>query len=1131
VTRLRFTVRILNAALALGLTTTVRAQAASAATPTPQGTEPSTVAAPANLGRVVSPLQRLVSLDLRNVRLETVLDEIDRQTHIGFQYTPRAVPVNKRVSIRVTRTTVESVLRRVLDGTGVEVVTTTAGEVMLVSAVKKAQRPDSLGHGGVWGRVLDTTSTQPIVGAVVSVEATPLTTVSNDSGYFLIRQVPAGVRVLLVRHLGYVPAKREVAIVDSQVVRQDFALRMGMSRLQEVVTTATGQQRKLELGNDITQLNAASIVATQPVTSVTDLLETRVPGLTVQHTSGAPGDPSRLRLRGPGSVLRSNDPIVIVDGVRAYYAQSDARSGNLAASNYAAPSPLDQIDPNSIETIEVLKGPSAATLYGADAANGVIVITTKRGKAGPPQWTVSADRGLSYMPGQYSEGYFRWGHGFADNTPRYCPITDRSCVADSTARFQLLNDPSTTMLAHGARTAVTAGVSGGSAALQYAITGSGSEDVGLLQLPDLEAQEFQTAHGSTAPGWMRRPQDYKVFSGSSRITAQLGRTIDVSLSTSLSHADQQRSSLEGQLGSIMHTYLDPISGRYLRDIGNGFVPADNLFSDYYQRTTDVATTFFNGVNANWRPRSWLIGYMDAGLNLISRDDESVLARDYSPTQDSVGFMNEGHGSSRLGTVNLRGTIIAPPIGAFKLQTTVGANYTSTFVADLVAAGRDIPDGVTSVVQAATVTTSEDHSTLTTFGWYVEPQLAWRQRLFASTGVRFDGGNTYGSRSKLVGFPKVSLSYLLSDEPFFPLKELFSTLRLRAAYGHAGVQPGAGDRLRLYTLGRAILDSQSVDLEHLASLGNTQLKPERSTEFEGGGDADLLDSRVTIGFTGYRKTREDALIPVPLPPSVYGDGLTVLKNVGVVRNTGVELSFGAEVVRTDPVTWAAQVTFSRNRNAVVALGPGVTPFNVMDNSRIQAGYPLYGIWAKPIVSYADVNHDGVIEGNEVQTGDSLVYMGPPEPNYEVTLHTSVALLRGMIRVDAGFDYQNGLTQINQAALGPDSRAFNDPTTPLGEQAAMVALFNGPSSTFYGSIQTVSTLRFNSLAVTYAAPPQMAQRLGASAMSLSLQGTNLGLRTNYRGKDPNVNAYPNGNGILDTGVLPQPRSWQLRVSLHY
>src|SRR5581483_6892126 len=136
-----------------------------------------------------------------------------------------------------------------------------------------------------------------------------------------LRDVPVGVQTILVRHIGYMLNGREVAVVEGQRVRVDFALKMGMTRLQEVVTTATGTRRRLEVANDIATIQVDSVLQTAPIWSVTDLLETRVPGLMVQHTSGAPGDPSRLRLRGVSSVYANNDPIIIVDGVRIYSAQ------------------------------------------------------------------------------------------------------------------------------------------------------------------------------------------------------------------------------------------------------------------------------------------------------------------------------------------------------------------------------------------------------------------------------------------------------------------------------------------------------------------------------------------------------------------------------------------------------------------------------------------------------------------------------------------------------------------------------------------------------------------------------------------------------------------------------------------
>ncbi|HEX7942108.1 MAG TPA: TonB-dependent receptor, partial [Gemmatimonadaceae bacterium] len=364
----------------------------------------------------------------------------------------------------------------------------------------------------------------------------------------------------------------------------------------------------------------------------------------------------------------------------------------------------------------------------------------------------------------------------------------------------------------------------------------------------------------------------------------------------------------------------------------------------------------------------------------------------------------------------------------------------------------------------------------------------------------------------------------------------------------GVQPGAGDQLRLYTPPfTAPLDSQPVDIVVLTGLGNTQLKPERSTEFESGFDADLLDDRFSLGVSGYRKTREDALMQFPLPPSVYGEGASIVRNIGVVRNSGAEVALGAQLVRSAAVTWSAQLNVSRNRNTVVSLAPGVAKLNNTTSAggvgslfRLQAGYPLFGIWARPILGYADANQNGKLEPGEVQVGDSAVYMGASTPDYEAAFTTGVSVFRGAVRVDAGFQYQHGITQINATDVGRTgaARALNDSTTPWSELAGVIALtsdlgtgLTGQAATPYGVIQKVSLLRFNSLSVTYNAPAALARRFGAGAVALALQGTNLGLFTRYRGKDPNVNAYPNGNNVLDAGELPAPRTWQLRVSLQY
>ncbi|HEU4642102.1 MAG TPA: TonB-dependent receptor [Gemmatimonadaceae bacterium] len=1130
-------VRWLVAVLLAGsITAPARAQADA---PVPQGTQGTQGT---GAGSAVAPLRRTVTLALRGVPLVQAIQAIDQQADLRLAYTDRLPNLDKHVTIVATGMPAGEALARVLEGSGIEVRVTKKGQITLVRAERKrgqATMADSA-FGDVWGRVTDSVTARPIEGARVNVEGTALTTATNDSGYFWFNRVPAGPRALVVRMIGYRAATHVVGVISgpNASVRQDFALTMSMSQLQQVVVTATGPQRRMEIANDITVLDVDSIAATQPIRSVSDLLVNRVPELTAIRSSGAPGDPIRFRLRGAHSALLNNDPIVIVDGVRVYAQQSADRSRNLALRNpqgYAPPAPslLDQIDPNSIQTIEVVKGASAATLYGQDAANGVIVITTKHGRAGPARWTAHVDYGQTSQPGSYPVGYFRWGHPVAQSDPwQLCALRNQQCVTDSVTHFQLLNDPRYSVLGNGERTAGTVGVSGGVASLTYDVSGSLSDETGLLTLPNMEVERFRNRVGSAPPDWMVHPHHFREWSANTGLGMELGKKANVRLQAMLSRSDQQRSDLEGQLGALMRTYYDSASGLTWQANGNSIsqLTSGTPFSGFYQHVTSQQTTFTNGVNLEWRPLSWLTAHGDAGISYNARDDHVVVPRGYVPSgADTVGMVSLNQSTTLTRTVTLRATAIAPlPLG-LQLRTSVGANFVGTGALDFTNSGHDLAPGETSLGSAKYPDSPlEVRSDLSTFGWFVEPTIS-HKRFTLSTGLRLDGGSTYGTHVKLPTFPRLGFSYLVSDEPFFPFKNVINSFRLRVSYGEAGRVPEPAEKLRLYQQVQVWTDSELVTGTGVSTLGNTQLKPERTKEFEAGFDADLLDDRISIYFTGHHNTTVDAIEEVPVPPSVY-DVSSVLKNVGVIRNTGFALTLGLEPVRSDALIWSLNGFMTVNHNRVVSLSSGVSPFfNATGDGRVAAGYPLFGRWARPIIGYEDVNHDGIIEGSEVQVGDSLVYMGQPDPNFEASFGTTLSLFRGRLSVDASFAYEGGKTQINRTALDNQifSQALNDPNAPLGQQAAVAAM----DRTLYGEMQTVSTLRFNSLSITYAVPRIVALRLGAKDVRVSLQGTNLGLFTNYRGKDPDVNAYATGNGVIDTGVLPQPRTWSMRVSATY
>ncbi|MBX6331829.1 MAG: TonB-dependent receptor [Gemmatimonadaceae bacterium] len=1089
------------------------------------------------------PLERRVSLDLRDVRLETALEAINRQAHLGLSYTARLVPLDKIVSISGRAMTAREALATVLRGTGVVATVTPSGAVILERG-RAAPADTTPPTASVTGRVQELVSGRPLPGAIVSIAGTTLGAAADDSGYYRIPNVPLGPHTLRARLIGYVPIDRPV-IVTAPSTRMDFALSMSTTKLEDVIVTATGPVRRMELGNDITHLNGDSITRTQPIRSVTDLLASRVPGLVVLPTSGVPGDPARIRLRGASSVYLSNDPIIVVDGVRVYSDLSSNRARNLTSTSWAAPSALDQIDPNSIESIEVVKGPSAATLYGQDAANGVIVITTKKGKAGPPRWTASVDRGITNIPTTYPTGYFRWGKGYGDNTPRYCGVRDATCTVDSIVPFQLLNDPHYTVVDQGQRLAGSLGVMGGVGNLTYNVTGNASDETGYVKLPDAVAAQYSAAHGGLAPpSWMRRPERYTRWGATSRLASELGKSANVSLTSIIERGTQQRSDLEFRIKDIMATYYDPATNQYyvgsVASDGTGrpfFSTTTDLAKSFYTQAKDVATTFQNSLNVTWRPLSWLQGSADAGLQVINRDDQVLVPFGVVPASqgDTTGSLSIGRGQSLVRTVNLRATATKDLPRGFRLETGIGVNYVSTSLNDFSASGQGLAPGTSTIGSIGNLrSVGQSSSDITSFGWYIEPRIS-HKRLWLSTGLRLDGGSTFGSHVKLPAFPKLGLSYLISDESWFPFKSVFNTFRLRTAYGRAGTWPGPQDRLRLFNYRSAWLDGQLVPVASISKLGNTKLRPERSTEYEGGFDADMLNDRISVSFSAYYKKRFDAILNVPVPPSVGGAGYEgnvprdILANVGTIRNVGVESSVEANLVRSEAFEWSLGVGVSRNHNKMIALGQGIEPFFLSSTTRIAPGYPLEGLWARPILGYADQNQDGVIQPSEVVVGDSAIFIGENMPHFESSLHTSLAFFRRALTIDATFDYQDGLTQMNTALLNEQlfSKALSETGQSLDAQAALAALDRTP----WGLIQTASTVRLLSLVVSYSPSRRVAQRIGADAMTISLQGGNLGLWTRYHGMTPNVNGSSSGNPIVDTGNVPTPRTWQMRVSLSY
>lgn len=1168
-------------------------------------------------------LTRPVTITLKHVSLKQALDSISIVAKVLVQYrAPMLKAYPTPVSVHVVKVPLGVVLEHVLDGTKLHVVPDGQGYLTIVPS-PEATGDSTPSTGTIVGRVVDSATGRGLPGATVKVVGTKLAITTASAGQFTILNVPAGARVLTVRQFGYRPAESSTVVAENDKVTVRVIMVSVPTVLSGVVTTATGLQRKVEVGNDMTTINVDSVMRVAPISSVTDLLETRVPGLTVLHTSGSPGDPARLRLRGVGSLQLNNDPILIVDGVRVYANQSDARSQNLAPTlsssgsginrtplnTYAAPSPIDQIDPNSIETVEVFKGPSATAIYGSDAANGVIVITTKHGRAGPTHWSLALGDGVNWLPGKWPEHVFRLGydhtHDYVAGYGGLCLWTNQLCTVDSVVSFQALNDPRYTVFSHGEDQTASLTVSGGVPTLQYGLSGSVTKDVGNLKLPAIERQRYEQFYGPV-PRWMLRPDNYQTWGVSGQLSAQPSTTSRVTLTSSLFNSTQQRSSLQQAIGQLQGEYIN--ADTVYSITGDPFVyslGSRPLITGDVEQATDHQITATNALTLSWQPYPWLPLTATGGLNTIQRTDQTYIpygvnfggagpcGEGLNSCADTTGSYGLGRGTSQDNTLTV-GTAI--PLFRQRLTVAVGGNYHSSSTADFQAYTDQLAPGVSQPTSFNNCPqldfscfTNQITSAASTYGWYMEPRLNFHSRFFVAPGFRLDGGSggsrvtsTGGFTSGLSAFPKIDFSWIAVDrQGQRPLGGILTLLRPRVAFGLAGTQPGPADKLRLFNVGQYRLSSTgrngdlaiestnscgptlsldggstTVPAVCLNSLGNTQLRPERSRELEGGFDATLWQGRLTLTYTQYTKTRTDAILAVPVAPSVVsvgGDQVHYQKNIGVIRNTGTEMTANAFVFQSRVVSWNIGANLSNDNNVVVRLNPGQSPFCLSGTfgdggSCVKPGYPLFGLWARPIVSFADANHDRLIDPTEIRLADSAVFLGQANPKYQFNLNTSLTVLNGRLSVNAAFAYQNGLTQINSGALtsGGFFALAGASNASLAAQAAVVADCNAiPSYSSFASLcpssgqfspigftQTVNTFRFNEFSLNYEAPAAVSTLLRIPRLTLALQGSNLALHSNYRGKDPNVNAFSTvsaGDETRDLGEVPEPRTWRLKVNL--
>ena len=1004
-------------------------------------------------------------------------------------------------------------------------------------------------NGTVAGTVVDQAGA-PVTPARVLLGATNRGAVTNQQGKYVITGVAPGTYELRVAIIGYAGETRKVTVGADESVIADFTMKRVALSLDAVIVTTSGEQRARENGNAITTIRASDIVETQPITSMTDLLSGRAAGVNILPSTGTVGGGARIRIRGANSVSLPNDPLFVLDGIRV-----ESKAGNSIGVGGQEPGRLNDLNPDEIASIEIVKGPSAAALYGTQAANGVVLITTKRGTPGRTTWNFHTEQGVQTDVANYPANYDAVTSAGA--RCQLIQVAHSVCTQDHLASFNPLLNPNTSPFKAGYQSQYGAQVFGGNEQTTYFVSGQLDGQTGVYSMPDKQQQLLlkETSRAELRPEEIH-PNYLKKVSLRANLTSKLSDKATVSISTGYVSSRLRLPQNDNDvLGIITNGYTGGGLGTDSTDIPTyGFNSAPR--QTFQVLATQDVERFTGSITADWRPLPWLSGRATAGTDVTQRVEGDIQRFGEGPDFADLrqGFADDNRFRIFSWTANATTTASFQLTPRVSSKTSVGVQYFHDLLNGNETFGQFLPPGGLTVGGASLRDAFDTTSETVTLGSYVEEVVGLNDRLFFTGAVRIDKNSALGKNLGSVVYPKGALSWLISDEPFFPQANALNRLRLRVAYGASGLQPGVTDALRYFSGVAVAADGAEQAGVTLAGLGNADLKPERSTEVEAGFDVGLLNDRVGLELTYYHKKTKDAIISVTTPTTT-GFPTGVFRNVGSVRNQGFEGVLNIRPVQTPAVTWDITLSGSTNSNKllekIVDGKPDTNPiiFN-SSNQRHAVGYPLGGYWVRPITGFNDANADGIIDTNEVTLRAAPVFIGPSQPTRELALNTGLTLFHNRIRIGGQLDYRGGhklwnLTEEFRCRSGLQGCQENyDRSVGLEKQADVVALrFVNPAArrTSFGFIEPGWFVKLRELSVTYNLPDTWARQFHATRASVTLTGRNLHTWTDYTGVDPEVNGQGqssqsqgfNRNDFFVRDFVTQPpvRYWLVRVNLGF
>jgi len=1031
----------------------------------------------------------------------------------------------------------------------------------------------------VTGKVTDKETGGRLAGVRVQVKGTRVGSVSDAQGSYKI-DVPSDGQVLVFTYVGY--AKKEVTIGDQTAV--NVALEIDARSLDDVVVTAFGvKQEKKALGYAVQEISSGEIKnANTP--NVVSALQGRVAGVTITNSGGAVGGGSQILIRGISSLSPDGDnqPLFIVDGIpisnatQAGNVQPSAGSNAIAGSNeqFAFTNRAADINPDDIESINILKGPAATALYGLRAANGVVIITTKRGIAGKTLITFSSTVTVDEV-GKTPTVQNRWGQGGGADT------LDRRTNFWSFGLPRALNpndpffDNYRSFFRTGTRFDQNLTVSGGNANTKYFVSASRMDQTGIVPGTDFQRSTV-SLRGSTDFDEKFSVSASINYSNSGGTRPNNGdRSIFSALNFWIPSYDINDAAIAApplnQRTTDPYQPIRTADGRITNIVYNDGVIDSPLFFALRSSLRDNVNRVFGDIKFDYKPTSWLTATYQLTLDYFNDTRRRVAPPEVGPAQTVNGFIIEQSLNRRELNSQLFLTARSSFSEDLEGSITVGNAITDIETSSIFARGETFAlRGFFDISNTSTAFNSRDFALQRLIGVFADARLTYKNMLFLTLTGRNDWSSTLPAQNRSFFYPSASLSFAFSE--LLKNDDNFSWLsfgKVRGSWAEVGKDGIGPYRIgEYYTSVGAINTTTGFRLSSAA--GSNQLRPERTTGIEFGVEAKFLDNRIGLDVTYYSQEVRDQI--VNLPVSLATGYSTFLINGGTIRNTGVEVLLTATPILTNEFSWDITVNWSQQRGSIVSINEGINEILYLDaigyilSKAVRPGSDptnpnpavgdLYGYdFVRNAQGQAIIQPDGyptVDFSRQVRVGNALPDWQGGITNTFSWNGLSLSFLLEFRQGGDVFDiaepnrYRNGIsgwTDVryrNTVFNGVNTQGQPNTTPVLWQGAAINTTnflfrnFNRTINAYQFNLQDASWIRLRNVSLSYNLPKAwFGEGSFIQGVRLTLTGNNLWLTTPFRGFDPD--GLANGSGSNTIGFVgrntPATRNYAFGVSLTF